>query len=154
IDPPRVRITGRTSYFLSAFGEHMIAEEIEIAAAKAAGDLGVHIVDYSVGAVYPGDDRPVGGHLYVMELAAAAPDGFAEKFAPLVDDQLRDGNKDYRAHRSDGFGMAMPEIKVVPPGTFAGWMKSRGRLGGQNKVPRIINDQDLFQNLRDFANQA
>ncbi|TDI59034.1 MAG: GH3 auxin-responsive promoter family protein [Alphaproteobacteria bacterium] len=154
VDPPRVRITGRTSYFLSAFGEHMIAEEIEIASAKAANELGVHITDYSVGAVYPDDNRPVGGHLYVMELVEDATPEFAEAFSTLVDNQLRDGNKDYRAHRSEGFGMAAPDIRVVPPGTFAGWMKSRGRLGGQNKVPRIINDQDLFQNLRDFADNA
>ena len=86
-----------------------------------------------------------------MELAQEAPNGFEEAFSRRVDDQLRDGNKDYRAHRSEGFGMALPEIKIVPQGTFAGWMKSRGRLGGQNKVPRIINDEDLFQNLRDFT---
>ena len=150
-EPPRIRITGRTSYFLSAFGEHVIAEEIEIAAAQAASELGAHISDYSVGAVYPDADRAVGGHLYVMELAQEAPDGFEAAFSKRVDDQLRDGNKDYRAHRSEGFGMALPEIKIVPPGTFASWMKSRDKLGGQNKVPRIINDEDLFKHLRDFA---
>ena len=47
--------------------------------------------------------------------------------------------------------MKLPTILPVPQGTFAAWMKSRGRLGGQNKVPRIINDPDLFRNLRDFV---
>jgi hypothetical protein len=59
-------------------------------------------------------------------------------------------NDDYRAHRAEGFGMAAPRIQVVPPGFFAGWMSARGRLGGQNKVPRVINDRQLFADLRGF----
>jgi len=153
VDPPRIRITGRTSYFLSAFGEHVIAEEVEVAAAGAASELGVHINDFSVGAFFPEPGKSVGGHRYVVELSRTPPASFAETFSRLVDDTMQAGSKDYRAHRSDGFGMAAPEIWPVAPGTFADWMKSRGRLGGQNKVPRLINDEELFSNLCEFAEQ-
>ena len=131
----------------------MIAEEVEVAAAGAASELGVHINDFSVGAFFPEPGKPVGGHRYVVELSGIPPAGFAESFSRLADDTMQAGSKDYRAHRSDGFGMAAPEIWAVAPGTFADWMKSRGRLGGQNKVPRLINDEELFRNLCDFAEQ-
>ena len=65
-----------------------------------------------------------------------------------IDSSLSDANDDYRAHRA---GMAPPRVVVVPPGTFADWMKHRGRLGGQNKVPRIINDPALAADLVAFV---
>jgi len=73
------------------------------------------------------------------------------QFAKAVDRTLSAENEDYEAHRSGGFGMRAPEALAVPPGTFAAWMKSRGQLGGQHKVPRIINDAELFEGLRDFV---
>ena len=60
-------------------------------------------------------------------------------------------NEDYEAHRQKGFGMKAPVIHAVRTGTFAAWMKSRGKLGGQNKVPRIINKQELLDDLRAFV---
>jgi hypothetical protein len=74
-----------------------------------------------------------------------------ELFAQVLDDALCQANDDYRAHRSRGYGLRPPRIIVVCRGTFAGWMKQRGQLGGQHKVPRVINDQELFQNLLGFA---
>ena len=71
-------------------------------------------------------------------------------FAKALDQYLSRTNEDYQAHRAGGFGLRAPEIAAVAPGTFAAWMKHRGKLGGQNKVPRIINDQDLFADLRAF----
>ncbi|MDE2476376.1 MAG: GH3 auxin-responsive promoter family protein, partial [Alphaproteobacteria bacterium] len=69
----------------------------------------------------------------------------------LIDRELCRCNDDYRVHRSGGFGMDPPRLVAAQKGTFAAWMKSRGRLGGQNKVPRVINDQVLFQSLRRFC---
>lgn len=66
----------------------------------------------------------------------------------MLDATLADLNDDYRAHRA---GMAAPVVLAVPPGTFAAWMKRRGRLGGQNKVPRIINDGGLAADLTAFV---
>ena len=82
-----------------------------------------------------------------------APAKPLEPFAASIDNRLKGLNDDYRAHRDEGFGMRAPEVRVASPGTFAAWMKSRGRLGGQNKVPRIINDQALFADLIAFADK-
>jgi hypothetical protein len=151
-DPPRLLVSGRTAYSLSAFGEHLIGEEIENSIAAAADSIDATISDYSVGAIFPEREGELGGHLYVIEfLQSDIGEARLESFTATLDRRLCDGNADYRAHRSDGFGLDSPRIRVVRPGTFAGWMKRRGKLGGQNKVPRIINDQTLFADLREFS---
>lgn len=152
LDPPRLLVTGRTSYMLSAFGEHLIDEEIEESIAAAAESIGAMISDYSVGALFPEGEGALGGHVYVVEFAE--PVAGAERlaaFARDLDARLSTTNDDYRAHRAGGTGMNPPVIEPVRPGAFAAWMKSRGQLGGQHKVPRIINDQDLLANLRAFC---
>lgn len=146
--PPRLLITGRTSYGLSAFGEHLIAEEIETAVATAATAIGRNVTDYSVGALFPGESSAKGCHLYIVEFASGIPDQAEQTaFTQIIDRELSRLNEDYHAHRAGGFGLEPPRLKPVPPGTFSGWMKARGKLGGQHKVPRIINDQDLWNNL-------
>lgn len=152
LDPLRVKITGRTSYMLSAFGEHLIASELEAAIRDGAASIGVEVTDWSVGALHADDDDSRGGHLYVIECAGETPsDARLAHFMKTLDAALCETNEDYEAHRSGGFGMKAPEALGVPPGTFAAWMKSRGQLGGQHKVPRIINDEDLFTGLREFV---
>lgn len=145
--PPRLFITGRTSYSMSAFGEHLIGEEIEDAVTRAATSLNLTLNDFSMGAVFPKEQGELGGHLFVVEFDRMPEPGALATFATLIDERLRSLNDDYRAHRADGFGLRVPEVRPVASGTFAAWMKSRGRLGGQNKVPRIINDQQVFDSL-------
>jgi hypothetical protein len=150
--PPRLVITGRITYVLSSFGEHLTGEEIESAVAHAASEIGAPVSDFSVGTSFPGEETPRGGHLYVVEFGARTPTAEdAKLFTDLIDRELCRRNDDYRVHRSGGFGMDPPRLFTVHKGTFAAWMKSRGRLGGQNKVPRVINDRTLFQSLRRFG---
>jgi hypothetical protein len=145
-------ITGRISYMLSSFGEHLTGEEIETAVADAASEIGATVSDFSVGTLFPGEETARGGHLYVVEFGARPPTAEQAKlFTDLIDRELCRRNDDYRVHRSGGFGMDPPRLVAAQKGTFAAWMKSRGRLGGQNKVPRVINDQTLFQSLRRFC---
>ncbi|WP_374445235.1 GH3 auxin-responsive promoter family protein [Stella sp.] len=147
-NPPRVLVTGRTAYGMSAFGEHLIGEEVEAAATAAAAAVDADITDFAMMAVFPERPQELGRHRWVVEFARAAPAGAADRFAAVLDRTLGELNDDYRAHRS---GMAAPEVVLVPPGTFAAWMKHRGRLGGQNKVPRIINDHALADDLARFV---
>ena len=150
--PLRLVITGRVSYLLSSFGEHLTGEEIETAIAHAASQIGTMVSDFSVGTLFPGEETPRGGHLYVVEFSAGVPaPEQAKLFTDLIDRELSSRNDDYRVHRSGGFGMDPPRLLAAQKGTFAAWMKSRGRLGGQNKVPRVINDRTLFQSLRRFC---
>jgi hypothetical protein len=148
--PPRLLITGRTSYGLSAFGEHLIAEEIETGVADAASAIGADVTDFAVGAIFKGPDNPRDGHLWVVEFKKIPDKTRIEKFASVLDETLLRLNDDYRVHRSVEFGIAPPAIKTIAPGSFAAWMKSRGKLGGQNKVPRVINDRELWENLQRF----
>jgi hypothetical protein len=137
---------------LSSFGEHLTGEDVETSVAEAAKAIGASVSDFSVGTLFPAAERNRGGHLYVVEFSSTPPnvDG-AKRFIESVDRELCRRNDDYRAHRSGGFGMDPPRLLVLRRGSFEAWMKSRGKLGGQNKVPRIINDQGLFASLRDFS---
>lgn len=146
-DPPRLLITGRTSYSLSAFGEHLIGEELEGAVAAAAHAIGAAVADFSVGALYPDDRRPLGRHLFIVELDPPPSADALARFARTLDADLAARNEDYAAHRRGGHGMDAPEVVAVRPGFFADWMRARGKLGGQNKVPRVVAGE-LLDDLR------
>lgn len=153
--PPRLIITGRVTYMLSAFGEHLTDAEIERAVALAAEAIGRTVSDYTVGSIFPQRPGELGRHLYLVEFAGAVPDRpKIEAFARTLDEALMADNDDYKAHRSGGFGLAAPEVRALAAGRFAAWMKQRGKLGGQHKVPRIVNDPQLFQALRELASRA
>jgi len=149
-DPPRLLVTGRTSYMLSAFGEHLIDAELEEAVSAAARAIGALVTDWSVAARFPEHSGERGHHLFVVEFAATPPANARDRFLAVLDDALADTNDDYRAHRSAGVGIEAPRLVVAPRGAFAGWMKARGQLGGQHKVPRIVNDRELFGGLLAF----
>ena len=150
--PPRILITGRTAYYLSAFGEHLIAEEIDDGITTAANSIAAVVADYSVGALFPAETGGLGRHIYVIEFAGAPPTTEQiSVFTTALDRKLQERNDDYQAHRAEGFGLDAPTILVVQSGTFREWMKSRGKLGGQHKVPRIITDTELLTDLRTFA---
>jgi hypothetical protein len=142
-DPPRLLVTGRTSYFLSAFGEHVSAGEIE----RAVLGAGAHVAEFAAGAIHADAGE---GDRHVLVVEFAQPPAAPEAFARRVDEALIAGNDDYRAHREGG-QMLPPLVEAMRPGGFAAWMHARGRLGGQNKVPRIITDPALLASLRDFA---
>jgi hypothetical protein len=146
-DPPLLRFTGRTKYFLSAFGEHLISEEVERAVAAAAAACGAAVVDFHVGPVFPTTpDRP-GRHRFFVEFAPGSAPADAAAFALGLDRELSRLNDDYRAHRAGDLSLAAPEVVAVPAGGFAAWMKSRGRYGGQNKVPRMDNSGEVTARL-------
>jgi hypothetical protein len=152
LDPPRLLVTGRTSWTLSTFGEHLIGEEIERAVAAASAALGRSVNDYTVGPVHAAVPGALGGHLYVVEFADGVPgDDAAAEFARVLDRELCDLNADYRDHRVGRFAIEPPRVAAVPPGTFAAWMRARGRLGGQNKVPRVVTDPAVLEEIRAAA---
>jgi hypothetical protein len=140
---------------MSAFGEHLIGEEIEDAVERGASAIETPISDFSLGAVFPNKSEETGHHLYIVEFARY-PLGENEivRFGKVLEDVLCARNDDYRVERMEYGVIGAPKICPVPIGTFASWMKSRGKLGGQNKVPRVINDAELFTNLGEFARKT
>ena len=147
LDPPRLLITGRTSYSLSAFGEHLSGEEIERAVTEGAEAIGAGVVDFTVGAILP-EGSAQGRHRYVVEFAGAAPAApELRRFTEALDRTLAENNDDYRVHRHGDYGIAAPEVLAAPPGSFKEWMRRRGKLGGQNKVPRVLQDGRMLDDL-------
>jgi hypothetical protein len=156
--PPRLLVTGRLATMLSAFGEHLIGAELEAAVASAAASIGQTVTDWTVSARI-GTSASVGadgrgGHDYLVEFAAPVDREALAVFARTLDADLCARNLDYQAHRAGDFGMDAPRVRAVPSGTFAAWMKSRGKLGGQNKVPRVMHDKALIGSLNDFPRQS
>lgn len=151
LEPPRILVTGRTSYVLSAFGEHLIDAEIAEAMAAAGDAIEAAVVDYCVAPVFSAERGDTGGHHYVVEFAGGKPAARRmTRFRQVLDERLQALNADYRAHRKGRYGLRVPRVTCAAPGTFRAWMKSRGQLGGQHKVPRIVNDAELFADLTAF----
>jgi hypothetical protein len=148
--PLLLRFTGRTRYFLSAFGEHLISEEIERAVAEAAAETNTAVIDFHVGPIFPETASQPGRHRYFVEFAAPVSPGTLVAFTQALDAGLNRLNEDYAAHRRGDLTMLAPEVVAVPMGGFTAWMRSRGRLGGQNKVPRMDNSGALTDQLRHF----
>jgi hypothetical protein len=145
LDPPLLTFTGRTRQTLSAFGEHLIGEELEAAIARAASACGASVLEWHVGPVLEGTP---GYHQYIVEFLSEPAD--AARFRDLLDADLSGRNDDYRAHRLPGVGMPPPAVLLTRPGAFEGWMRRRGKLGGQNKVPRVDNTGVLTRELLEF----
>ncbi|CAN5450146.1 GH3 auxin-responsive promoter family protein [soil metagenome] len=152
-EPPLIRFTGRTKNFLSAFGEHLIEEEVEKAIAKACVESGVTTTDFHVGPVFPTDPKQPGHHLYLVEFRDKVPADLTA-FAKIIDKELDRLNEDYAAHRIGDLTMRVPVVQAVPAGGFAAWMKSRGKYGGQNKVPRMDNNGTMTKDIEKWMRES
>jgi hypothetical protein len=148
--PPLLRFTGRTRYYLSAFGEHLIAEEVERAVASAAEATGCAVVDFHVGPVFPDRAGGPGRHCFFLEFAGNGIISDLAKFARELDAALGRLNEDYRAHRQGDLTLLPPEVLPIRRGGFADWLRSRGQLGGQHKVPRMDSSGELTEAIRRF----
>lgn len=141
LNPPRLLITGRVKFSLSAFGEHLIVEELDKAISHACEKLNLELVDYTV---FPSfiSDMPglIGRHVYIIEFSDSS-DVDPKAVSELIDELLCQLNDDYSDHRQPGCGLGEPSVMVAPKGFFANWMKSQGKLGDQFKVPRVVSSE-------------
>jgi hypothetical protein len=143
LDPPQLVITGRTGHFVNAFGENVIVEEVERAAAAACERTRAELVEFTVAPVYPRGPVQPARHEWAVEFRArpSSLDGFAR----AVDETLQTLNTDYRTKRAGDVGMAAPRVTPVAPGTFHRWLAGRDQLGDQHKVPRASNQRDVIE---------
>lgn len=138
LSPHRIQITGRTKHFINAFGEELIIDNAEKGLAKACLETHAIIRDYTACPIYFEGDK-VGGHEWIIEFEKKPDD--VEKFTDLLDQTLREVNSDYDAKRFKDMALRRPLLHLAADGTFYHWMKNRGKLGGQHKVPRLANDR-------------
>lgn len=143
-NPFRIRISGRTKHFINAFGEELIIENAEEAIAYACDKTGAELENFTAGPRYL-DRGQKGGHEWVIEFIQP-PDNL-DRFRILLDEKIREINSDYDAKRYKDIALESPLIHAVEHGTFHHWMKKRGKLGGQNKVPRLANNRDYLEEL-------
>ena len=144
IDPYRIRITGRTKHFINAFGEEVIIENAEAAITRACQATGAIIDNFTAAPVYI-DENKKGGHEWIIEFKQE-PDNLA-RFGNVLDEALRDINSDYDAKRYMDLALQAPIVHKAKAGTFYQWMKKRGKLGGQNKVPRLSNSREYVDDI-------
>lgn len=145
--PYLFRITGRTKNFINAFGEELIIDNAEKALAEACKETGAIITEYTAAPVYFGDNN-TGAHEWFIEFVTEPDD--LKYFVSVLDNNLKKVNSDYEAKRSYNLSLGLPIVRSLPKGTFSQWMKSIGKLGGQNKVPRLANNRDYVNRLSDF----
>ena len=144
INPFRIKITGRTKHFINAFGEEVIIENAEDAIKYACRITETSILDYTAGPIFIGD-KSKGGHEWLIEFEKPPKD--LDKFTSLLDSKLRELNSDYDAKREKNIALAQPKITSLEKGTFYKWMGKRGKLGGQNKVPRLANNREYLDSI-------
>ena len=142
--PHRLKISGRTKHFINAFGEEVIVENAEAAITRACEVTGAIIADYTAGPVYMSNGAN-GCHEWVIEFTQQ-PDN-QQYFNQVLDETLRQINSDYDAKRYNDIVLKRPRVHAVPRGTFYTWMKQRGKLGGQHKVPRLANSREYLDDI-------
>lgn len=142
--PYRIQVSGRTRSFINAFGEELIVENADRGIEEACRTTGATVTEYTAAPVYM-DHTARGGHEWIVEFEQEPDD--LDRFIAVLDGTMRALNSDYNAKRNGDMALAPPLLHAVPKGTFHQWMKQRGKLGGQNKVPRLCNDRDLLEQL-------
>ncbi|WP_209331303.1 GH3 auxin-responsive promoter family protein [Lunatimonas salinarum] len=145
IQPYRIKISGRTKHFINAFGEEVIVENAERAVEAACAATCAKITNFTAAPVYFEEKKNQGAHEWIIEFAEQPSD--TEHFKSLLDENLRKINSDYDAKRYHDIVLKKPIIHFANPGTFEKWLKSRGKLGGQNKVPRLSNNREYIDEI-------
>lgn len=144
--PFQFTITGRTRSFINAFGEELIIQNAETAIAAACLQTKSSIADYTAAPVYM--DTGKGGHEWFIEFEKK-PENI-EAFTEILDIELKKVNGDYAAKRQGDLAMHKPLIKSVPKGIFKAWLKKHGKLGVQNKIPRLCNDRNVLEEISEL----
>ena len=147
LNPYRIKITGRTKNYINAFGEELMIENADVAITKAAKKMNVEILDYTAGPIFMRGNKK-GRHEWIIEFKK--PPNDIDRFAYLLDQFLKNENSDYEAKRYKDFAISMPKVKVAKKDLFYNWLKSKNKLGGQHKVPRLSNDRLFLDELEDI----
>jgi hypothetical protein len=144
LTPYRIRISGRTKHFMNAFGEEVIIENAEAAVTAACEQTNAIIDNFTAAPVFLEKGKR-GGHEWLIEFKVKPQDLL--EFANILDKTLRQINSDYDAKRKHDLALIGPKVHSVKEGTFYEWMKKRGKLGGQNKVPRLFNTREYVDDI-------
>ena len=142
--PYKFIITGRTKYFINAFGEELIQDNAEKGLAYACEQTGAQVLEYTAAPVYM-DENAKCRHQWLIEFSKDPDD--LQKFSDCLDHKLQEINSDYEAKRFHDVTLQHLEVVKAHPHLFEEWLKSKGKLGGQHKVPRLSNSRKNMEEL-------
>lgn len=144
VNPYKFVITGRTKSFINAFGEELIVDNAEQGLAHACSETGAEVLEYTAAPVFM-DGNAKCRHQWLIEFARR-PDDIG-RFASLLDKRLQELNSDYEAKRYKNITLQHLEIVEARPNLFNDWLKMKGKLGGQHKIPRLNNNRDIMEQM-------
>lgn len=148
LKPYRLQISGRVKHFINAFGEELIVDNSDKAIAEACLQTHAKVMDYTAGPIYiEGNEK--GGHEWIIEFETMPAD--IGEFTTILDKTLQSINSDYEAKRYKDLALKTPVVHVAETGTFYKWLKSKGKLGGQHKIPRLSNDRKYLEEILTFT---
>ena len=142
--PHKIEITGRTHHFINAFGEELMVDNAEKGIQMACQQTGAEVHGYTAAPLFM-LDKAKGRHQWLIEFEKES--GSIEEFARVLDQSLQSLNSDYEAKRYKGMSLQPLEIIPARAGLFLDWLKMKGKLGGQHKVPRLCNDRKIIEEL-------
>lgn len=144
LKPYRFHISGRTKNCINVFGEDLFTEHAEKALDAACKKTGAMLDNYTAAPKYYGNGQK-GNHEWIVEFTEAPQD--LELFTQLLDQELCSVNEDYAEKRKFNIAIEKPVVHEVPQGTFYAWLKNKGKLGGQHKIPRLSNSREMAEDL-------
>lgn len=144
LNPYKIKITGRLKHYMNAFGEEVIVDNSDRAIAQAAEKTNAIVNDYTAAPVYF-TEKNNGAHEWLIEFEKE-PDDF-NAFIEELDTALKNINSDYEAKRHKSIALRLPIVHKLAAGTFTEWLRSKGKLGGQHKVPRLSNERNILEEI-------
>ncbi len=151
LKPFRIKVSGRLKHFINAFGEELIVENADAAIAAAAMRTNSVVRDYTAAPVYFSDNAN-GAHEWLIEFEKE-PENI-EVFTDILDSALKSLNSDYEAKRHKDIALGPPQLRILRPGTFTEWLRIKGKLGGQHKIPRLSNERTFLEEVWELNNST
>ncbi|HYX08277.1 MAG TPA: GH3 auxin-responsive promoter family protein, partial [Bacteroidales bacterium] len=142
--PHKIKISGRTKHYMNAFGEEIIIDNAEKALKIACDKTGALIREYSAAPVYMSENKK-GSHEWLIEFEKEPAN--LDYFTTVLDNALKSINSDYEAKRYKDITLVLPTVQSLKKGVFYTWFTEKGKLGGQNKVPRLANTRQYVEEL-------
>lgn len=142
--PYKIKVVGREQQYINVFGEELMVFNAEQAITKVANEFDVKVIDYTVAPLFIGA-RNKGTHQWLIEFENEPAD--IKTFEKYLDQEVQKTNEDYVAKRSNNLVLENLKITSLPRGTFHRWLENRGKLGGQNKIPRLSNDRKFAEEI-------
>jgi hypothetical protein len=147
LSPYRIRVTGRTKHHINVFGEELMVENTDQAIAKACQITRTEVVDYTVAPVFM-KDKEKGAHEWMIEFKKNPTD--VAGFQKILDETLQTVNSDYEAKRYNNMTLNPLILNIARPNLFYDWLKDQDKLGGQHKIPRLSNQRDYLEQLKNM----